>query len=126
MRGLIQRVSEFAYHSDRGGREESRDLGKITGALLPWGVVSATGADLEIFLDRRDLDRAVAAIGVEIGRLVRNGVLATQFVFNRGEGMSDVLHLVWKESSAAGRRGQVLENLVAAENHAAVVGRYGI
>ena len=40
--------------------------------------------------------------------------------------MRDVFHLVGKEGAATGRRCKILEDLVAAQNQAAIVGRNGI
>jgi hypothetical protein len=50
--------------------------------LLPGRVVSLAGADLEVFLQSDDFDGAIAAIGIEIGRLIRDNILAAQLVFN--------------------------------------------
>jgi len=82
--------------------------------------------DLQVFLQRGDFDGAVAAVGVEIGRLVGDDVLAAKFVFDGGEGVGDVLHLERKESAAAGGCGELFENFIAAQDEAAIVGRNGV
>src|ERR1700676_3667066 len=94
----------------------------LTPGLLPWSVVCAAGADLKVFFHGSDFDGAVASIGVEVGGLVRNVVLAAQFVFNGGEGVRDVFHLVGEEGAAAGGGSEVFENFVTAQNQSAVVG----
>ena len=108
----------FAY----GSACAQDDKGVRVALLLSWGVVAAAGADLEIFFQSSDLDRAVAAVGVEIRGLVGDGVLAAQFVFNGGERVRDVFHFVGEEGASAGGRGQVFENFVAAQNQSAIVG----
>src|ERR1035438_1202735 len=52
-----------------------RGYGRVDRGLLPWSVVSAPGADLEISFQGGDLNRAVPSVGVEVGGLVGNGVL---------------------------------------------------
>src|SRR5581483_9018387 len=91
--------------------------------LLTWGVVALARPNLQILLVSSDFDAAVATIGVEIGRLVGDDVLAAQLFFDSSEGMSDVLHLERKECPATGGFGQLLEILVASEDQAAIVGR---
>src|SRR5260370_22161482 len=94
--------------------------------LMAWGVVSAAGSHLQVFFQSGDLDRVVATVGVEVGGLVGNVVLAAQFVFNGGERVRDVFHLVREKSAAASGGSEVIENFVAAQNQAAIVGGDGI
>ncbi len=54
-------------------------------ALLLWREISPARADLQVFLECRDFDRAIASVRIKIRRLVGDHVLAAQFVFNRGE-----------------------------------------
>src|SRR4029077_19033333 len=116
-------VSKFQIATTRSNLETLKpcDL-----ALLSWSVVSAAGAGLEVFFHGSNLDGAVASVGIEVGGFVGNVVLAAQLVFNGGEGVRDVLHLVGEEGAAAGGGGEVFENFVAAQDQAAVVGRDGI
>src|SRR5690348_2428317 len=92
-------------------------------SLLPGGVVALASADLEVLLIRGDFDTAVPAVGVEVGGLVRDHVLAAKFVFDRSERARDVLHLEWEECPAASGIGQLLQVLVATQDEAAVIGR---
>src|SRR5580658_583391 len=93
---------------------------------MPWSVISAAGADLQVFFYGCDLDRVVTSVGVKVGGLVGDVVLAAQFVFNGGERVRNILHFIGKESAAAGRGRQVFKNFVAPQNQAAVVGGDGI
>src|SRR5208282_2735982 len=94
--------------------------------LLPGRVISAAGADLQVFLHGRDLDGAVAPVSIEIGRFVGDVILAAQFLFDGGERARNVFHLVREEGAAASGGGEVFENLVAAQDQPAVVGGDGI
>lgn len=85
-----------------------------------------TGADLEVFLDGGDLDGAVAAVGVEIRGVIRNHVLAAEFVFDGGERVLNVLHLEGEESASAGGVGDLLQSFITAQDEAAVVGGDGV
>lgn len=85
-------------------------------SLLPWRVVASAGADLDILILRGDLDVAVVAVGSEVRWLIRNDVLATQFVLDRPEGMGNVLHLEGEERATAGCFRQLGKNIVAAKN----------
>jgi hypothetical protein len=86
------------------------------------GEIAFAGADLQVLLQGGNLDRAVAAVGVEVGGSVGDNVLAAQFVLDGGEGVRDVLHPERKEGSAAGGFGELLEHFVAAEDEAAIIG----
>jgi len=79
MQGLILVAGLAAFKSRRHPREISNLF------LLPGSEVSAAGADLQIFFQSGDLDRAITAVGVEVRGLIGNGVLAAQFVFDGGE-----------------------------------------
>src|ERR1700676_4240314 len=68
-------------------RSDFETLNLLNLAFFPWGVVSGAGADLEVFFHGSDLDGAVASIGIEVGGLVGNVVLAAQLVFNGGKGI---------------------------------------
>src|SRR5437588_12273748 len=78
--------------------------------------------NLQVFLQRRNLDGAIPPIGIEIGRLVGNHILAAEFVFNCGERVRNVFHLEGKESAPAGGLGQLLKHLVTPHDQSAVVG----
>ena len=58
--------------------------------------------------------------------LVRDGVLAAQFVLNLGEGVGHVFNLEGEKRLAAGLIGKVLQHFVAAQLDAAGVGRDGV
>src|SRR5208283_422294 len=94
--------------------------------LLLGGEVAFAGSDLEVFFVGGDFYGAVAAVGVEVGGLVADYVLAAEFVFDGGEGVGDVLHLEGEEGAAAGGFGQLFENFVAAQDQAAVIGGDGV
>src|SRR5438445_10170391 len=100
MEGLIAQVLNSL--TTKGTKVHEGNLENLVFAycLLPWGVVSPAGADLEVFFHGSDLDGAVASIGIEVGGLVRNVVLAAQLVFNGGKGVGDVFHLVGEEGAA--------------------------
>src|SRR5258708_16569820 len=121
MEGLIPQVLNSLTTKGTKVHEETLKLGSR--ALLSWRVVSAAGADLEVFFHGSDLDGAVASIGIEVGGLVGNVVLAAQLVFNGGKGVRDVFHLVGAEGAAAGGGSEVFENFVAPQDQAALVGR---
>ena len=89
---------------------------RILWGLVSRSVVAFAGADLHVFLERGDFDAAIPAIGIELRRLVRDHVLAAQLVFDRGEGMRDVLHLVRKECTPSGGIGKLLEDAIAAQH----------
>src|SRR5260370_9127168 len=120
---MKEKVSKFQIPTTRSNLET---LQPCNPALLPWGVVSAAGAELEVLFHGSDIDGAGASIGIEVGGLVGNVVLAAQFVFNGGEGVRDVFHLVREEGAAAGGGSEVFENFVAAQDQSAVVGGDGI
>src|SRR5258708_36874580 len=82
--------------------------------LLLRGEIAFTRPHLQVFLQGGDFDRAVAAVGVEVGGSVADYVLAAQFVFNGGEGARDVLHLKRKEGASAGGFRDLFEYPVAA------------
>ena len=65
-------------------------------------------------------------IGVEVGRLIRDRVLAAQFLFDSGKRVCDVFHLVGEKGSSPGGIGQFVQNLVSAQNQPAIVGGDGI
>lgn len=94
--------------------------------LLLGSEVAFAGADLQVFLECGNFDRAVAAIGIEVGGLVGDDVLAAEFVFDGGEGMGNVLHLERKESASAGGFGELFENFIAAQDETAIVGGDGV
>src|SRR5258708_30685176 len=83
--------------------------------------VSLAGADLEVFLEAGNFDGPVTSIGVEVGRLIGNHVLASQFVFDGGERMRNVLHLEREEGAASGGFGNLFKHLVAAHHQATVI-----
>src|SRR5260370_37758944 len=96
---MKEKVSKFQIPTTRSNLET---LQPCNPALLPWSVVSAAGADLEIFFHGSDFDGAVASIGIEVGGLVGNVVLAAQFVFNGGEGVRYVFYHLRAERAASG------------------------
>src|SRR6266404_1727144 len=126
MEGLIPQVLNSL--TTKGTKVHEGNLENLVFAycLLPWRVVSAAGADLQVFFHGGDFDGAVASIGVEVGGLVGDVVLAAQLVFNGGEGVRDVFHLVGEEGAAAGGGSEVFEDFVAAQDQAAIVGGDGI
>ena len=100
---------------DRGIPASCRSrLCRRTARLLAWGEIALAGADGEIFLQRADLDAAIAAIGVELSGLIRNDVLAAQFILNSCERPRNVFVLERSEGTAAGGVRQLLQNTVAA------------
>src|SRR5580698_2297370 len=122
-----ERLPGCARRTAEGGYPHMATVGKLgTGLLLLGGEITLAGADLQVFLEGGDFDGAVAAVGIEVGRLIADDVLAAEFVLDGGEGTGDVLHLERKEGAAAGGLGQLLENFVAAQDQAAVVGGDGI
>src|ERR1700733_13852079 len=103
------------------------DAGRASGTgLLLRGEVAFAGADLKVFLEGRDFDGAITAIGIEVGGFVGDDVLAAKFVFDGGEGVSDVLHLERKKGAASGFFGKLFEDFVAAKDEAAVIGGDGV
>src|SRR6266404_1869084 len=126
MEGLIPQVLNSL--TTKGTKVHEGNLENLVFAycLLPWRVVSAAGADLEVFFHGGDFNGAVASIGIEVGGLVGNVVLAAQLVFNGGKRVRDVLHLIGEEGAAAGGGSEVFEDFVAAQDQAAVVGGNGI
>jgi len=50
--------------------------------LLPRGVVPFAGAHLKILLESGDLDGTIAAIGLEVSRMIGDHVLAAQLIIN--------------------------------------------
>src|SRR5579864_6106866 len=90
--------------------------------LLPRGVVASAGTHLEVLLEGGDFNRAIAAVRFKISRMIRNDVLAAEFVFNRRKRILNVLHLEGKECAAAGRIRDPLQDLIATQDQAAVVG----
>src|SRR5947208_12838797 len=89
--------------------------------LLFRSEVASSRPNLKVLLQRGDLDGPVVPIGIEIRGVVRDHILAAQFVFNSGKGVLDVLHLVREEGAPACRIGQLLKNFVAPQNQTAVV-----
>src|SRR5579863_7861090 len=94
--------------------------------LLLRGEVALASADLQVFLVGGDFDGAVAAVGVEVGGLVGDDILAAEFIFDGGEGVRDIFHLEGEEGAAAGGFGKLFESFVAAQNEAAVIGGDGV
>src|SRR5208337_4520557 len=126
-----EKVSKFEVSKLQGFRVPRllrvlRNTETLKLCLLSGSVVSAAGANLQIFFHGGGFDSAVAPVGVEVGRLVGDVILAAQFLFNGGERVRDVFHLVGEEGAAASGGSEVLENFVAAQDQAAVVGRDGI
>src|SRR5208337_367663 len=122
IRGRVPNSSTTKGHEGTRRRESLETLS----CLLSWSVISTPGADLQVFLQCSDLDGAVAPVGVEVRRLVGNGVLAAQFLFNGGERVRDVFHLVGEKGAAAGGGSEVFEHFVAAKNQPAVISGNGI
>src|SRR5258708_1226437 len=119
MEGLIPQVLNSLTTKGTKVHEETLKLGSR--ALLSWRVVSAAGADLEVFFHGSDFDGAVASIGVEVGGLVGNVVLAAQLIFNGGKGVGDVFHLCREEGPTHGSASGIFENFVAPQDQAALV-----
>src|SRR5271165_1343156 len=94
--------------------------------LLSRCVISLAGTHLEILLEGSDFDGAIAAIRFEISRMIRNYVLAPELIFDGGKRILDIFHLVGKESPPAGGVGNALQNFIASQDQAAVIGRDGV
>jgi hypothetical protein len=95
--------------------------------LLRWGVPSAARAHAEIFaVIRHDFDGAVTTIVFEIRGLVGDGVLAAEFILNRGEGVGYLANLEGEEGVSAGSIGDAFENFVTRTLGAADVGADGV
>ena len=88
--------------------------------------VSLAGANLQVFLQSRNLNRAVAPIGIEVCRAVGDHILAPQFVIDGVKGMRDVLHLERKECAAAGSSSNLFQHAIAPQHQAAVIGGNGV
>src|SRR5258707_8966779 len=109
-----------SYSKNNGDGSTERAQAQ-TACLLLRSEVSLAGADLEVFFQAGDFDGPVAAVGVKVGGLIRDHVLAAQFVFDGGERMGDVLHLKREEGAASGSLGNLFEYFVAAHYQATVV-----
>ena len=72
------------------------------GSLLARREVAFAGANGEIFLQRTDFNATVAAIGIELSRLVGNDVLAAQLILDGDERARNILVLEWRERPTAG------------------------
>src|ERR1700751_869877 len=94
----------------------------LKAALLARSVVSLARADLEIFLQRADLNTAISPIGIEIRWVIRNYILTAEFVLNCREGVFDVLHLEGEEGTPTGGGREFFEILVSAKHQTAIVG----
>src|SRR6185369_5892615 len=89
--------------------------------------VSLAGADHDILVVTcQDMDCAVATVGIEIGGLVRNRILAAKFILNGVECVYHIFHLVREECASASFFRELFEQLVSASLHIAVVGADGI
>src|SRR6266850_3725957 len=75
-------------------------------------VVSLARADVKRLLLRKNLDGTEMSIGDEVGRPVRHGVLAAQFVLDGGERIRHVANLKREEGAAAGRIGDAFHHFV--------------
>src|SRR5579872_1225497 len=106
----------------RGGTGRCRRPG-INGR----SVVSAARAHLEILtVIGNDLDRAVVAVGLEVARLVRDRVLAAEFVLNCGEGVGDLTDLKREKGVPTGGVGDAFENSIAGTLSATHVSANGV
>src|ERR1700731_2734400 len=90
--------------------------------LVARGGKAFAGAEREIFVQGADFNGAVAAVGVELGGLVRDDVLAAKLVLAGGEGVGNVLVLEREKRSAAGGISQLLQDAIAALDGGAVIG----
>src|SRR5260370_40486018 len=95
---MKEKVSKFQIPTTRSNLET---LQPCNPALLPWSVVSAAGADLEIFFHGSAFDGGVGSIGIEVGGRVGNLVLAAEFAFHGGAGGAEAFPLLREESAGA-------------------------
>ena len=72
--------------------------------LLPGREVALAGAKRQVFLQGADFDGAIAAVGIELGWLVGDDVLAAQLVLNGGERVGNVFIPEREKRPAAGGR----------------------
>ena len=68
----------------------------------------------------------IPAVGLELCRLVGNGILAAQFLLDGAEGASNVAHLKREECTPSGRRGQLFQSIITAHDDAAIVCADGV
>ena len=61
---------------------------------------------------RQDFDGVVAAVGAEIGGLVRQRILTAQLILDCYEGVGYIIELKWKESVTPGGVCNALQDFV--------------
>src|ERR1700682_4700266 len=87
---------------------------KSSDALLVRSIVAATRPDPEILaIVGHNFDAAIVAVGLEIRRLVRDCILAAEFVLDFGKRVGHIPNLKRKECPSASRIGNALQHLVA-------------
>src|SRR5664279_1923293 len=89
-------------------------------------VVTLTSPDLVLLVIGKNLNSVILAIGLQVRRLVGDGVLTAQLVLNLRKSVGDVLDLEREKGAAAGLFGKVLEHLVALQFLSTGVGGDGV
>src|SRR5450755_391348 len=78
-------------------------------------VITLAGPDLVLLVIGKNLNRVILAVGLQVGGLVGNRVLAAQLVLNLREGVGNVLDFEREKRAASGFVGKMFQHLVALE-----------
>src|SRR5580704_4650363 len=103
--------------------EPEAGVGRGPSGLLPGGIVAFAGTDLSVFLERGNLDGAVASVSLKVSGMIGDGVLTAQLILNGSERIFDVLGLEGEKRPASSPIGKLLQGLIAPQDQAAVIGR---